>query len=464
MKMKTLIVLMAACLCLSVLSGCGGNNVTEKTAAPAEQEAEADEKSEEAPDASAEQASDVSAGQEAEADEKSEEAPDASAEQASDVSAEQGAQADATAGEEEAPGTEAATEAASEAASEEVSLAETAQEAQAGATAGRAVVSGDDKSGVWNIPVSGMDITLPESWKSSDCYLSYRATAIQPDLVLTSCLVYAATEEELETAVGRLGEESQELREYLDERINDMFIILSVSDILSKRNVMELIEQDDRQLSFDLEEIGKADGWTFYNVVGEEVLRRPVPPEDRAEDIEAFIADLPELFENIRFYEPKEEPSTKAGSVISFETVDFDGNKVDSRELFAKNRYTMINLWMSWCTYCVEEMPALEKMNKEFAEDGGAVIGVMLDGDMEKELEIGKEIRDETGVTYPILIPTARMKEQLIAKGYPTTFFVDSNGIVVGDPVIGMYPDEYRERMEELLAGNPSEAATEEEE
>ena len=76
----------------------------------------------------------------------------------------------------------------------------------------------------------------------------------------------------------------------------------------------------------------------------------------------------------------------------------------------------------------------------------------------------GREIRDETGVTYPILIPTARMKEQLIAKGYPTTFFVDSNGIVVGDPVIGMHPDEYRERMEELLAGDPSEAATEEEE
>ena len=446
MKLKTLIVLMAACLCLSILSGCGGSNVTEKTAAPA--------------------------GQEAEADEKTEEARDASAEQASDVSVEQGAQADATAGEEEAPGTEAASEAVSdavsergaEAASEEVSFAATEQEAQAGATAGRAVVSGDEKSGVWSIPVSGMDITLPESWKSSDCYLSYRATAIQPDLVLTSCLVYAATEEELEEAAGRLGEESKELREYLDERVNDMFIILSVSDILSKKNVMELIEQDDRQLSFDLEEIGKADGWTFYNVVGEEVLRRPVPPEDRAEDVAAFIADLPELFENIRFYEPKEEPSTKAGNVISFETVDFDGNKVDSRELFAKNRYTMINLWMSWCTYCVEEMPALEEMNKEFAEDGGAVIGVMLDGDMEEELEIGREIRDEAGVTYPLLIPTARMKEQLIAKGYPTTFFVDSNGIVVGDPVIGMHPDEYRERMEDLLAGDPSEAATEEEE
>jgi hypothetical protein len=44
---------------------------------------------------------------------------------------------------------------------------------------------------------------------------------------------------------------------------------------------MELFEQDDPVLSFDLEEIGKADGWTFYNVTGEDVLRRPVPPVDR---------------------------------------------------------------------------------------------------------------------------------------------------------------------------------------
>ena len=395
MKMKTLIVVMAVCLCLSILYGCGSNTESGNAGAPAGQETAADVKKE-----------GTSGGP-----------------------AEQGAQAAATTVEGEIPETEPVSEEASESASlaavaEEEQ--EEAQEAQAGSTADRTVVSGDDKSGVWTIPVSGMDITLPESWRSSDCYISYRSSAVQPDLVITNCVVYAATEYELEEAVQQMGEESDELGAYLDERVNDMFIILSVSDILSKKNVMELFEQDDH--------------------------------------IAEFIADLPELFDNIRFYEPEEKPSTKAGSAVSFETVDFDGNKVDSRELFAKNRYTMINLWTSWCTYCLQEMPALEEMNREFAEDGGAVIGVMLDGDMEKELETGREIRDETGVTYPLLVPTARMKEQLIARAYPTTIFVDSNGIVVGDPIVGMDLNKYRDRMEDLLAGDPSEAVTEEEE
>ena len=433
MKMKTLIVVMAVCLCLSILYGCGSNTESGNAGAPAGQETAADVKKE-----------GTSGGP-----------------------AEQGAQAAATTVEGEIPETEPVSEEASESASLAAAAEEEqeeAQEAKAGSTADRTVVSGDDKSGVWTIPVSGMDITLPESWRSSDCYISYRSSAVQPDLVITNCVVYAATEYELEEAVQQMGEESDELGAYLDERVNDMFIILSVSDILSKKNVMELFEQDDPVLSFDLEEIGKADGWTFYNVTGEDVLRRPVPPVDREEDIAEFIADLPELFDNIRFYEPEEKPSTKAGSAVSFETVDFDGNKVDSRELFAKNRYTMINLWTSWCTYCLQEMPALEEMNREFAEDGGAVIGVMLDGDMEKELETGREIRDETGVTYPLLVPTARMKEQLIARAYPTTIFVDSNGIVVGDPIVGMDLNKYRDRMEDLLAGDPSEAVTEEEE
>ena len=438
MKMKTLIMVMAVCLCLSILSGCGGRSGPENTGASAGREAAADGQAADGQAADGKTEDGITAGDKTEA--------------ASGLPAGQDAQPDAAAGQGETAETG------------EGSLVAAAQEAHAGATAGRAASSDGERAGVWNIPVSGMDITLPESWRSSDCYIAYNSNAIQPDLAVTNCVAYAETKEELDEAAQRLGGDSDEFYEYIDERVNDMFIIISASNILSRKNVMELIRQDDPDLSFDLEEIGRTDGWTFYNVIGEDVLRRPVPPEGRNEDIEKFIADLPELFENIRFYEPEGKPSTKAGSAVSFETVDFDGNEIDSSELFAKNRYTMINLWMSWCTYCVEEMPALEEMNKEFAKDGGAVIGVMLDGDMEEELETGKEIRDKTGVTYPLLIPTARMKEQLIATGYPTTIFVDSNGIVVGDPIVGMDPDGYRERMEELLAGDYSGTAAEKEE
>ena len=159
MKMKTLIVVMAVCLCLSILYGCGSNTESGNAGAPAGQETAADVKKE-----------GTSGGP-----------------------AEQGAQAAATTVEGEIPETEPVSEEASESASLAAAAEEEqeeAQEAQAGSTADRTVVSGDDKSGVWTIPVSGMDITLPESWRSSDCYISYRSSAVQPDLVITNCVGY----------------------------------------------------------------------------------------------------------------------------------------------------------------------------------------------------------------------------------------------------------------------------------
>ena len=56
------------------------------------------------------------------------------------------------------------------------------------------------------------------------------------------------------------------------------------------------------------------------------------------------------------------------GSSISFQTTDLDGNAVDSKDLFAKNKITMINIWGTYCGPCVEEMPEIEVISKEYAD------------------------------------------------------------------------------------------------
>ena len=337
---------------------------------------------------------------------------------------------------------------------------ENAEAAGTDATAEEVSAEAEKEPEIWKIPSGGLDITLPESWTSSDCYLSYMTSVVDPRLIMTSAVVFAGTEDELNSAAQELGEDSEEFILYLQERISDLFIILSADNTLSKEDVKSLLVENETDISFGLEEIGDAEGWKFYAVTGESALRRPEPVEDKKEDIEEILDDLPLLFESIRFYEPVEEPGMKEGTAISFTTVDFDGNIIDSKELFAKNKYTMINLWMSWCHYCVGEMPELEEMNREFAEEGGAIIGVMLDGDVAENLDTGREAVKNAGVTFPQLVPTKGMKKQLITKAYPTTVIVDSNGIVVGSPIIGVNLVEYRERMEELLSGGSAAAST----
>ena len=310
---------------------------------------------------------------------------------------------------------------------------------------------------IWEIPEAGVNVTIPESLAGSGYYTTYGPSELSPDMIMASGVMFSASEEEL-IAAEQDFEDPDDYSEYLNNKVYDLFIIMSVRDELGYDGFLNFMSEDmgmgdPDEFPFEITEMASTDGWTFYNITGEEVMRIPDADEESKETVEKILADLPEMYENIRCYAPVEKPRTKDGTKLSFKTVNFDGNEVDSTELFAQHEYTLVNLWMSWCVYCVDEMPELEQMNSDFAEDNCAVIGVMLDGDQEDKLEIGKDIVKETGVTYPMLIATGEMKEQLIAYAYPTTIFVDSEGVTVGEPVVGMQPDVYRERMQELIDG-----------
>jgi thiol-disulfide isomerase/thioredoxin len=142
-----------------------------------------------------------------------------------------------------------------------------------------------------------------------------------------------------------------------------------------------------------------------------------------------------------------------AGSGISFKTTDLEGNAVDSKELFAKNKVTMINIWGTYCGPCVEEMPELEQMSKEYADKGAAIVGLVVDVTEadDSKLAEAKSIVKDTGVTYVNLKAWDGFKDQLAAPGTPTTYFVDSNGNIVGTPIVGALPEEYIPAVKALL-------------
>ena len=62
----------------------------------------------------------------------------------------------------------------------------------------------------------------------------------------------------------------------------------------------------------------------------------------------------------------------------NFNSVDVDGNKVSS-EILKGKKVTMVNIWGTFCTPCIKEMPDLEKLNKEYADKGFQVVGIVCD-------------------------------------------------------------------------------------
>ena len=126
----------------------------------------------------------------------------------------------------------------------------------------------------------------------------------------------------------------------------------------------------------------------------------------------------------------------------AFEGKDLDGNMVKSDELFSGNAVTVVNFWFTTCNPCVGELAELDALNKELAEKGGALIGVntfTLGGD-EAAISEAKDVLAKKGVTYQNVYfdsdgEAGKFTANIFA--YPTTYVVDRNGNIVGDPIVG---------------------------
>ena len=164
--------------------------------------------------------------------------------------------------------------------------------------------------------------------------------------------------------------------------------------------------------------------------------------------------DTDALFANSEFGKPADIEDSIVGRKVEFETTDIDGNLITSEELFGSHEITMVNIWTSWCGYCIDEMKELEAINGRLAAKDCAVVGILADGDEEDALASGKETLKEKSVTYTNILPPENLNDIFYISGYPTTYFVNREGIIVDKPITGAYVDQYEPAVETLLSGN----------
>ena len=172
-------------------------------------------------------------------------------------------------------------------------------------------------------------------------------------------------------------------------------------------------------------------------------------------NIENKLTELEEKYPEIMQKSMDGDMSMPAGSDTStppddgsmqkfpaFEGKDLDGNTVKSDELFSANAVTVVNFWFTTCNPCVGELAELDALNKELAEKGGSLIGVntfTLDGD-EAAISEAKDVLAKKGATYQNVYfdsdgEAGKFTANIFA--YPTTYVIDRNGNIVGEPIVG---------------------------
>lgn len=133
--------------------------------------------------------------------------------------------------------------------------------------------------------------------------------------------------------------------------------------------------------------------------------------------------------------------ASEGGSLGEFSMEDVNGETY-TQEMFAEHDLTMINVFTTWCSPCIREIPDLEKLSKEMEGQGVQVIGIVLDiaGNADEEtIEKAKLLAEKTGASYPFLIPDAGYLNGRLAgiSAVPETFFVDKEGNIVGETYSG---------------------------
>ena len=107
-----------------------------------------------------------------------------------------------------------------------------------------------------------------------------------------------------------------------------------------------------------------------------------------------------------------------------FELINLVGDRIRLSEL--RGTVVLINFWATWCGPCRLEMPGIQERFERYHPEL-AILAV----DFDEPADDVQKFVDELGLTFEVLLdPGAKVQDLYRVRGYPTTYLVDTVGIV----------------------------------
>ena len=351
----------------------------------------------------------------------------------------------------------------------------------------------DTEEEIWAAPDSGFEMTIPDAYRDAKGYVTFidLGEGVNPGSgVVSACASYVAMpadeyealqeklfeaymSDDMETLNGIIEQTSgaewrlftvyginrnrgeEELRAYVSEQMD-----LSPDDFGGDEALLRSAEAIYEAMK--VRKLGEKDGLRYFLCSTDfddflKLMELQGSTEAEPEYLDEFktllalndqLADKVTLTGGVNLAEP-----VKAGSKLVFETTDLEGNPVTSEEIFSGHKITMINMWATWCDPCKDELPELAKMAEDFDRQNCRIIGICLDAEDEATMAEGRAILENAGVGYLNIVPFEKREELLPNSAYPTTYFVDENGTVLDEVIVGAMLTRYPRALQKLLAG-----------
>ena len=285
---------------------------------------------------------------------------------------------------------------------------------------------------------------IREAMKAKDIVMLDDQSPIDQDLKYGLLSFSKLTEEQKNAEVAKMGDGYEKWQESL-ERIGTIGMFeksLSeeeIGKITKCDSHTKLGESKDGKYSYYLSVNSTADAETI-----EELKQTTVDiteKKDRPEN--GFVLSEKSDLENTMAFST--DSQNVATDLSNLQTVDIDGKEFSGKD-FSDYDLTMVNVFATWCSPCVQEIPDLAEIQKEMKDKGVNIVGVVTDtvdqtGENQEALEKAKLIRERSKAEYPFLIPDKSNFNGRLSgiQAFPETFFVDKKGQIVGETYSGSH-------------------------
>ena len=334
-----------------------------------------------------------------------------------------------------------------------------------------------DGQKIWRAPFAGIfEFVVPDEWIAAKGGIrALQGTEINDGGGIVQLVVnYIASEEPPYKELVRLIDETEDENVYEDlyaqwaGMSTEIFSVYGISENRDEAALKDALkeiyigygadEESVKQLidQMEITKMGSADDFNFFLTQNKDEDLSALENADEvykkeygefSSDISKYIPNFKQLGRPMGLTE-----IIDAGTGISFTTKDIHGNPAETRDIFGRQKVTMVNIWSTTCGFCIGEIPDLVKMNKEFEAKGAQIVGIVYDAMDDDIIEDARDIVDDLNVDYVTLLPTPEIKELFKVQAFPTTYFFNEKGEMIGEPVIGANLNQYKEFMERYLS------------
>ena len=285
---------------------------------------------------------------------------------------------------------------------------------------------------------------IKEAMKTKDIVMLDDQSPLDQDLKYALLYFSKLTDEQKNAEIGKMGDGYEKWQESLDRIGTIGMFEKSLSEeeigkITKCDSHTKLGDSKDGKYSYYLSVNSGADVETIEELkkTSVEITEKKDRPENGF-----VLAEKSDLAGDMVF---SEDSGNAVTDLSHLQTKDIHGKEFSSKD-FANYDLTMVNVFATWCTACIQEIPDLVEVQKEMQAKGVNIIGIVTDtvddtGENREALEKAKLIQEKTKANYSFLMPDKTNFNGRLngIQALPETFFVDKNGQIVGGTYSGSH-------------------------